>query len=429
MTRTCRPRRSLPIIFSLYALLNACAAPLPPATPIATPLATAEPTETPSLAPTTLAQTSATLQIWAPPQFSTAEEAPGGAVLAEQLAAFERAHFELSVQVRVKAETGPGGLLDSLLAAYTVAPAVLPDVIALNQEDLTQAASAGVLAPLDELVPAAERQDYYPFAETLSQADGKFVGVPFAADARLLVYNTGVYTTAPTRWAEVVTGTLIFPGAEPSALTLVADYLALGGALADETGQPTLQFNPLVTALTNLQAARAQDVLPTLSLTYADTGASWQVFRERRATLAITSAQWYLAEFNRVGLAAGAPPPTSNGQPFTLAQGWSWALVNKGTDHAAAARLLNWLTASSQMAEWTLAAKVLPTRVSALAAWNNARFAPLAAALLTRAQLQPPTRVLEAVGPVLRRALDEVLSGQLTPEAAALTAVQSLKSP
>jgi ABC-type glycerol-3-phosphate transport system substrate-binding protein len=406
-------------------MLSACTTSLPPVTPTATPALTA----TPQTAPTTPTPASDALQIWVPPQFSADEDALGGAVLARQLATFENAHAGLSVRVRVKAEAGSGSLLDSLIAAYNVAPAVLPDVIALNQEDLARAAAAEMLVPLDEWVTSADRQDYYPFAETLSQVEEKFVGAPFAADARLLVYNTEVYTNAPTRWSEVVTGTLLFPGAEPSALTVLADYLALGGTLSDEAGNPALQFNPLMTTLTQFHEAHSRGVAPAISLTYANSGTSWQAFREGRATLAITSAQWYLAEFSQIDSIAGTLPPTSNGQPFTLAQGWSWALVNKGTDPAAAADLLNWLTAPPQMAEWTLAARVLPTRTSALAAWDDTTFAPLAAALLTRAQLQPPARILDVTGPVLRRALEEVISGQLTPNAAAMTALQSLRSP
>src|SRR5205823_13725177 len=125
------------------------------------------------------------------------------------------------VQVRLKATSGPGGLLASLSAAYNAAPAILPNLVALNRDDLEAATRAGLVIPLDNFIAPDAVADYYPFAQALSQVEGQFVGLPFAADARVLVYNTEVHTSPPLRWADMVTGTLVLPGAEPSALTLL----------------------------------------------------------------------------------------------------------------------------------------------------------------------------------------------------------------
>lgn len=408
-------------------LLSACAA-SPTATP-ATP--TASPTASPTaaaVAPTAPALAT-TLQLWLPPQFAPDEAVSGGNTLAAQLAQFEALNPELHVQVRLKAADGPAGLLESLLTAYNVAPEALPDMVALSQADLAQAALAGVILPLDDLVAPETLADYYPFAQALSQVDGKTAGLPFAADARLLVYNTDVYTTAPLRWAEVVTGTLIFPGAEPAALTLLTEYLASGGVLTDSAGQPQLEPDRLRAALTTLQNLQFANVLPVSTLTYADPAATWQVFRERRATLALTSAQWYLLERSRVIASAAILPPTQNGRPFTLASGWSWTIINTGKDPARAASLLNWLSEPARLAEWSQAARVLPTRASALAEWGDTPVAALAAEVLPRAQLQPARPLLDVVGPPIQKALQDVLNQRATPADAAAAASQALRIP
>jgi ABC-type glycerol-3-phosphate transport system substrate-binding protein len=358
------------------------------------------------------------LTIWLPPQFTPQSNEPAAQALARQLANFEQTH-NTRVVVRVKAETGPGGLLASLLGAFTVAPQALPDVVALPADDLARAARAGVLVPLDVLLPTEALSDTYPFAQTLSRVDGRWVGAPFAADARVLVYDTSLYTTAPLRWADVVTGTLIFPGNETDGLTLLSDYLALGGELTNDAGQPDLDAARLTQVFANLRTLQEAGRLSAAVLTYDDPTETWQVFRERRAGLALTTARWYLREADRMRRSAAALPPNTEGAPFTLAEGWSWAIVNRDAEREPAALLVQALIAPEALAEWTLAARWLPPRPSALAAWGDDPFAPLAAEVLTRAQLRPPGDVLNTFGPALRSALGDVLSGRATPEIAA----------
>lgn len=400
----------------LALALAACALTPTPAPPtvIAPPTLTRAvvlPVQTPTPAP-------ATLTLWLPPQFAPASAEPGAEALAQQLAEFEQA-ANVRVTVRLKAEAGSGGLLDSLLGAFHVAPQALPDIVALPPDELAAAARAGVLTSLDGLLPADVLSDTYPFAQTLSRVDGRWVGVPFAADARVLVYDTGLYTTAPLRWADLVTGTLIAPAGETTGLTLLSDYLARQGSLADDAGQPALDAAQLAQVFAQLQTLQQAGRFSAAVLTYDDPAETWQVFRERRAGLALTSARWFLREASRVRRSAASLPPTAEGAPFTLAEGWSWALVNRDGNRAVAAELVQALIAPAALADWTLAARWLPPRPSALAAWDDDPFAPLAAEVLTRARLRPPVESLNTFGPALRSALGDVLSGRATPEAAA----------
>ena len=421
------------IIYLMLAnLIAACSSTPTPVNP--TPLA---PTPPPSpsasvLASPTPADTSVSaLRVWLPPQFAPDEITPGGQVLAEQLAQFEQAHPGLTVEVRLKSLAGPGSLLASLSTAYNVAPAVLPDVIALNRDDLNAAASAGLVVPLDNFIAPGSLADYYPFAQTLSQSQGQLVGLPFAADARVLVYKTDTYPAPPQMWTAITTGTLVIPGGEPSGLTLVSEYLARGGPLADPSGKTILDTELLTEALTDFQNAQKSSVLPLSTLAYSDTAATWQVFRERRATLAVTSAQNFLAESNRaVSSAAAALVPTNSGVPFALADGWSWALVNTVTPHhTLSMELIQWLSAPAQLSAWTLAAHLLPARSTALDGWGNHPLAPFASDVLSHAQLPPPADVLALIGPPLQRALDEVLTGRATPFTAANSAAQAVGNP
>jgi ABC-type glycerol-3-phosphate transport system substrate-binding protein len=411
-------------------LLAACGLTPAPASPtVGAPRVTASPTAPPTAA-ATLTSAPPALRVWLPPQFAPDQSSAGGVVLADQLAQFQQAHPEISIEVRLKEVSGAGGLLNTLVAAYNAAPAALPDLIALDRDDLDAAAEVGLLAPLDGLIPVETLEDYYPFAQAMGRWEGATMGLPFAADARVMAYRTDTYTAAPRAWADVITGTLILPAAEASGLTVLGEYLALGGAVADSAGQPRLDAAILADALGAFSALQASGWLPVSTLTYASPQETWQVFRERRATLALTSAEWYLRERERVLFSGAALTPASGGEQLALVEGWSWAVVNTSPERQArAVELLNWLAAPAQLAAWTRAAQVLPPREGAFAGWGTDPRAPFVAGVILHAQLQPSREVLAVVGPPLKTALEDVLNGEATPFSAAVTASEVVANP
>jgi ABC-type glycerol-3-phosphate transport system substrate-binding protein len=284
--------------------------------------------------------------------------------------------------------------------------------------------------PLDSLMPAGDLADYYEFAERLGRPAGAWVGLPFAADARVMAYLSSVYTSPPLTWADVTTGTLALPGGESTGLTVLNLYLAQGGTLEAPGGELQLDAEMLAQTLEFLQGLQARGALPLASLDYADVGSTWQVFRERRATLAVTSAQQYLAEYFRVEGAAATLLPAPGDTRLALADAWSWAVVNAHPEsQALAADLLSFLMAPAQHGLWTEAAQVLPTRAGSLSAWQSGRMVPFASDVLTHAQLQPPGAMLAVLGPALHQALADVLNGRATPFAAATLAAASVRQP
>jgi maltose-binding protein MalE len=396
----------------------------PPATVTPTPEAspTPAPTPVPTLDPNAV-------RVWLPRSFAPDAATPGGLTLASQLAEFQSAHDGITLDVRLKQANGPGGLLTAFTAAYNAAPAILPNLIVLSRDDATTAYRAGLLLPLDNALEGQSLADYYPFAQAASRVDNALVCLPFAVEARVLAYNAQIYTTPPLAWRDVLTGPLILPAAETSGLTVLETYLALGGSLASPSGQLGLETDALAEALTFFQALQSEEILPLSTLTYTDPEATWQVFRERRAALAVTSAQWYLAEHARVSNASVTFLPTRDGAPFALAESWCWALVNTAPEQQPlAAELLRWLNAPEQLGAWSLDADVLPPRAEVLqqAGWSTLAYTRFAEVILQNAQPQPSADVLARLGLPLRQALEDVLSGRATPLEAATTALLSL---
>jgi ABC-type glycerol-3-phosphate transport system substrate-binding protein len=370
------------------------------------------------------------LRVWLPPEFTPAVSTPGGQLLAGQIQAFENKHPGTAVEIRTKAGSGLGGLLSALTTAANAAPSTLPDVIALSRDDLASAAAAGLVAPLDAWVPAGTLADFYPYAQAMGRVNGVWVGLPFAADARVLAYLTTTYATPPLHWTDVVSGTFLLPAGESTGLTVLNTYLASGGALADASGKLHLNPDILAQTLQVFQRLQLAGTLPQSTLAFADASLTWQAFRERRATLAVTSAGLFLAEYMRVDGASATLLPSDGDTPLALADGWSWAIVNTAPDRRAlSAQLINWLIAPEQSAPWTEAAAVLPTRAASLAAWKSPRLAPVASDVVAHALLQPPGAQLATLGPLLQQALADVLSERATPFAAATVAASAVNQP
>ncbi|MEP7355865.1 MAG: extracellular solute-binding protein [Anaerolineales bacterium] len=372
----------------------------------------------------------ATLRVWLPPEFTPDQDTPGGRLLAEQIQAFESAFPGTAVEIRTKAASGGGGLLAALTAAASAAPAAMPDVIALRRDDLLAAVAAGLVTPPEPLAPIALLNDFYPFAQAMGKVNGTWQGLPFAADARVMAYLTTVYPSPPLRWDDLLTGTLVIPAAEPSGLTLLTIYLAQGGALQDAAGQPLLDVDVLARTLALFQGLQADGTLRQSTVDYSDPAETWDVFRQRRANLAVTSAHYFLAEYSRLDGASATLLPTGGEAPLALVEGWSWVLVNRPAGNPAlAAQLEGWLLRPEAHAAWTEAANVLPTRAASLARWQEARLGPIVSDVVAHAQLQPPAAVLSLVGPALRQALADVLAGRATPFAAATLAASTVNQP
>jgi len=407
-------------------LVGCVPAPTPPVPPTLTPVVPTPVTPVPSRTPEPAITT---LRIWLPPQFAPTADLPGGEVLDAQLAQFRRS-AGYRTEVRLKQASGPGGLLASLTAAYNVAPSLLPHLIALSRDDLTVAAEAGLVIPLDNLISTEVWDDYYPFARDLVTLHGKPMGLPFATEARVLVYNTRVITATPQLWSDLITGTLILPGAENSGLTTLYEYLALGGVVTDEAGAVTLDVEKLTETLNLFLTLKNEGRLPLSTLNYADVATTWQVFRERRADFAVTSVSWFLAERDRIETAAVGRVPVLAGEPFVLADGWSWAVVNTDlSQQAAALTLLRWLTAPEQLSAWARAAQVLPPRARALTAWSDDPALPALEDIAWQARVMPPTKTMTRLGPLLKQAIDDVLNNRVQPFAAANRVIETLAQP
>jgi multiple sugar transport system substrate-binding protein len=409
-----------------------------PTTQIPTSIASSTPeaistgvSEIPSATPD-LANEPLTLNIWVPPQFDPNVETSEGRLLNQRLEEFIARRPDITLNVRVKAMEGPGGLLDALSSASAAAPDILPDLVALPRPLMEAAALKGLLHPYDGLSTVLENTDWYDYALQLARLQKSTFGLPFAGDALILMYRPSVIGDPPKVLSDTQTivGPLSFPASDPQALLTLTLYQAAGGAVQDEQGRPALDPAILAQVLSFYQKANQTGLAPTWLTQYETDDQSWSAFIEGKANLAISWTSRYLAENgNQVKDTAAATLPTLDGSSYTQATGWVWALAGSQTkNQAAAVQLAEFLTESDFMARWTAAAGFLPTRPSALTAWPDSALRTLSGQVMLSAHPFPPADVLASLAPVLRQATVQILNKQGDPLPLAQEAADRLNS-
>jgi len=370
-----------------------------------------------------------TLRIWLPPQFNPSDESPAGELLLARLDEFSKRR-EVEVEIRIKANSGTGGILDSLTTASSAAPLSLPDLVAIPRDLLEIASLKGLLHSLDDQTTALDSPDWYEYSKDLARLQGSIFGLPFAGDALILAYHPQAIPEPPVNWSGVLTinRPFIFFASDPQALFTIAMYQANQGAVRDEQSRSSLDSKVLNEVLTFYFGARGVGVMPDFLTQYQDDQQVWEDLLENRADLVVNWASLYLN--NQLESIAIAPIPTPAGAPYTLATGWVWAVAaHQGEDYSLAVELAEFLTDDQFLVTWSASAGYLPVRPSTLEGWTDTSLQLILNQIALSAALYPTSDELSVIAPPLQQAVIQVLKGQVEPFDAAQAAAESLSSP
>ena len=420
-----RFRASLTLWLAL--VLSACSL-FPGPEPVGLPTAEATPTTSPALISLgTPAATEVTLRLWLPVSFRADEGSPGGAVLRDRLHDFELANPGVRIDVRLRAESGPGGLRDMLGLAAGAAPEALPDVVALDQPSLHAAALKGLIHPLPAEVQPEEGAGWFAFVAPLATVDGRMYGIPFVADCLVLAQREPA-PLAPPQWKSLTTwdDQLHLPLADPSARLLLLAYHMEGGGLPASASTLALNGDSLERSLAWLLELEEGGVLSPGSLQLATPEQTLLALQTRGRGAVTSFSALATATRSRSGL-SGSLPPTPGTLASTLVTGWAWAITAVDGNRAQlATQLLTWLSDAKFLGEWTRAQGMLPTRQGALAAWPAGFLTALAGECAEAGEAQPSEEVLVTLGPLLDRAVRQVLLEGVSPHDAAQAAAAAI---
>lgn len=412
----------------LVLLLSACAKETS-APPISAPTPTSAAVPIVQTPPTAIQQP-IRLIVWVPSWISPSEGSEAAALLADRLRTFEADDPSVSVDLRIRDEQGPGGLLTALSSASLAAPKALPDLIALNPSSLRAAALKGLLVPLNDHFPVPTSPDWYTYAVGAAMVDEGFFGIPFASDAEAFAVRTSGYAATPRSWAnlQVGPGAFAFPGADPTASFTLAQYVALGGRLTGPNGLPSIAATSLEEILAFYDQARSAGILPMRIQQEKTTEEVWTDFEAGLVAGAHATVSRYL----QAGIPASTlvPIPTRDGRGIALTQTWAWAMVARDPSRQeAVARLVAWLSAPEFLGPWTQQLGLLPPTRESLDQWPDDQWGALATRIALAARPRPTDEILAIVGPAVQTGVEAVLSGSLSPREAAIEAADSLESP
>lgn len=401
---------------------------LPPTSlpqPAVTRTAPAQPPEI--LSPTEPGPT--TLTLWVPPRFDPDSGDLAGELFRERLNEFTQQHPGIKLEVRVKALSGTGGLLDSLVTTSAAAPGAIPDVVALSREDLEAAALKGLLHTYTGSTDIQDGPDWYDYARQLAQIQSSVYGLPFAGEVGLLVYRPESIPVPPSDWSALLQNLtpMIFAAGDPDSIFTLTLYQARGGAIQDSQGQPYLEAAQLEEVLNFYAEARDLGVMPDWLVEIEDDQEAWDSFIGGAANQVFSWSSNYLSHGSTDLAITPTPTPASS---FALARGWVWALSSTDDDRLQLSKqLAAFLSESPFLADWTQATGYLPPRPSALEAWNANPYLPILAGISTSARLQPSEDLLITLGATLRQATLSILAGESEAANAARTAADSLLKP
>lgn len=375
-----------------------------------------------------------TLTIWTAPDYSPQAESPGGEVMRQLLATFNDTQSAVKLQYTLKKPQGKGGLLDFLLTASSVAPTVLPDLILLEPYALRDAAKAGLLQPLDDLLTPALEEDLFPFALEAGRIDGRLQGIQFQTDALHLLYNTNKLQTPPLTWSDVLTrpqARYLFPAAGQGGLagdSSLVHYLGTGVSLLDEFGQLTLSQEAM-TAMLDFYAAGIQSgAVPTITLQLETTLQAWPIYLEAEVAMTEMLASHYLANRDTLRTTSYATIPGLTAPAPSVTRGWMIAIVTDDPyRREAAAHLLEWWLSPDNNTNWNLANGTLPVRRSAYQHLSEQDpYFQFLADLLENAQPYPLTPIYREVAAAWQIAIRAVLNGEQSPQEAAAQVMTTL---
>jgi ABC-type glycerol-3-phosphate transport system substrate-binding protein len=411
-------KRCLQTGILLCFLLTACNPGVEDSTPLSTLIQPSQTSELQDTTPLPEGSTSS-VTIWIPTLIGPDTEA--GTILSEHLTLLEEANPQIEISLRVKAENGVSGILETLSAARFAAPSTLPDIVVLGPNALNAAALKGLISPLNEILEIPQMPEWYEYAISAAYVDGMFMGIPFASEAKAFAYRREAYETEPRKWADLLgnSQTLLLPlGEEGAALTLLL-YKEMGGSTEDKTGYPTLDSNVLGDIFKFYTSANEAGILPLFTLQLDSPEDTWNSLEKGYGNSAIIPLKSYLdGSLDETYIVT--PWPTRGGLGIIPTRSLSWAVVQKtNADHDLLAQVLQWLQEPGFLAQLAFTMGSLPVRSTSLDEWPQEDQVSTISRLIRVAFPEPSVEELATFGSYLQTAIGEVLNKRSTPEEAA----------
>jgi len=366
------------------------------------------------------------LILWLPPDLNPNGETKAAAILKDQLDEFAYLN-SIELDVRIKAVSGGGGVLDALRTTHAAAPISSPDVVALSREQLLQAARDEVVFWNEGLKSVMSDLDWYNFGRDAGTVQGELMAIPFKGVPMGLVYQSVSQLIPSNEWTDTRLnyGYFGFAADDPRGTFLLLLYLSLGGQVQNEQGLTMLQESPLTTALQTLKDGLNTRHYSDLVVTMQTSDQVWDAFSSRKIDTAFLPVDVVLQGRETT---PEAPDPAFTSPSMTLTDAWVWAIGSQEPQRQKlAVALITHLSETQFLAKWSEALRAIPPRPSALGSWEETSLKPALEKMASGAILYPPDAVMNNLGPILRNATLLILRDNADVVETAKQAVESVK--
>jgi multiple sugar transport system substrate-binding protein len=355
------------------------------------------------------------LTIWLPEQFDPNSGAKSSDDMLGQIESFKEENPEIVIDIRIKAESGSSSLINSLLAASSVAPNALPSVVLLSRAELEIAAEQGILQPIGSLTSVMDEGDWFPYAYKLGAYLGEIIGIPFVGDAVVLATHVDLSSVGyiPIADADRFLPSIAFSAGDPDGIIPFLLYQSSGGVLADSQGQPAVDIDHLTNVLTAIDINRKAGIFSSRMTEYQSDEQLWAAFIEDREAGAYV---WASQAVSSEGDYYLSPPPGLGDRLFSYATGWAWCLIRKdASDLELGTAFIEKMTKPGFLAQQSTESAFLPVRPSSMEEWEGSEKTVLAK-LLESSELVPGETEISPIKSDMIKAVQEVLLGYSTPE-------------
>ena len=372
-----------------------------------------------------------TITIWVPPDLDPYNEETSGNILKNQLESFAEQQNNLQINVRVKAEDGPAGLLNSLIHTQAAAPVALPSLIILERSDLQKAVENGLIYPMEKFTEIMQGEEWYGYSQDLVSINELTYGLPLGGKTEFLLYRAAVIENPEENWESIFAygHPILFPAASEQAWLTLQLYLSAGGQVTDENGKPYLDETILLQVLNLYMSGAQHNSFPYWLTQYETDEQTWAAYEDQQSHWLVSPSTEYLSELPADTTAIPLPPLTADSAAYSMMDGLVLAVATPDlSKQELAIQLAEYLTTPAFLARWSYTSGFVPANSFILESWPNQGQYNLLEAVSLSAHLLPDDQVLETLYPILSDATFQVIKLQMTPEEATQDAIQKISS-
>lgn len=309
----------------------------------------------------------------------------------------------------------PGNIVHRLDLTREVAPDAMPDLMLMRRDELTRAASSGLVEPIDGWVPTSTSAGMSEEILAMGQYNQVLYGLPYMLEVQHMLYDPTQFEGESITFADILNADMpiLFP-AKPETGTIINDvlmieYLAAGGSFVGADGLPTLNEDAVQTVLDFFAAGLEAEVFSPDLLQYTYPDDYWDLINANTVSFVESQRFWQ----QRTSLAPELtvlPILTPQEQPYLLVDGWVWVLIAQDeAARAEAQRFISWIMATDKLVDIAESLQLVPSQQRAQRVLDDPYVEALTVVLASSALvIQSPTNEAAAA---LQVAFEAVLNG------------------